>query len=633
MTESTRKKYSKLNGVPSKGVSITQWIMFFVIAVFCFLFFCHQDVLITAGHAGEYLKGHITDFYSACYKTDELYGANYLPTTFVLFAIWNIPMKILGLLPDFMGDWTVAFAFWNKLLPTVFYFLSGYLLRKLVKERFDFSEKKSNFTMFLFFTTPMAFFSQFFFCQYDVFTVFFMIFAMYYYFKKEMNKKDWLKFILLFAVATTFKYFAFLIFAILLLLKEKNVIKDILFLILGLLPAGLEAMFYIFTDRKAFVKSVFDFSALDYTNGFTLSLGEVSVNGLYVVILVIIAFSYFTVPKSFEENVGYSMFYSCGICFALFGLMLWHPQWIMFIVPFWVISVVINKYNKVFLWLDALFGLVMIVYVSNQFEFTLNEQNFMRYGIFMNTLKYKQAPTLKLSDIFIYKDTTTLFSIICAILLIGFIFKHPKFNFKKINYEITSGRSIVNVRFLAFTIIFATASFLSFNNFAQRPDMLWKLNGGSSQETVVINNNTDIKEFAKFDDMKVEKVYIACDSRLKTDKNKEKEKSKIYVEISEVQGGKILAKGSAYAKNIKDNSHKFTKISLDKSFTPKKDTLYVLRFYSDSNVYITLEKNEAAKAQYYRTKQNDYSSSYCEYGNKKTEGKVQPIMQLVGKAK
>ena len=38
MTEPTRKKYSKLNGVPSKGVSITQWIMFFVIAVFCFLF-------------------------------------------------------------------------------------------------------------------------------------------------------------------------------------------------------------------------------------------------------------------------------------------------------------------------------------------------------------------------------------------------------------------------------------------------------------------------------------------------------------------------------------------------------------------------------------------------------------------
>ena len=105
-------------------------------------------MLITAGHAGEYLKGHITDFYSACYKTDELYGANYLPTTFVLFAIWNIPMKILGLLPDFMGDWTVAFAFWNKLLPTVFYFLSGYLLsakKSQTLQCFSFSQRQWHF--------------------------------------------------------------------------------------------------------------------------------------------------------------------------------------------------------------------------------------------------------------------------------------------------------------------------------------------------------------------------------------------------------------------------------------------------------------------------------------------------------
>ena len=98
--------------------------------------------------------------------------------------------------------------------------------------------------------------------------------------------------------------------------------------------------------------------------------------------------------------------------------MYWHPQWLMFMVPFWVLSIVINKHYDVFMWIDALLGLAMIVYIANQFEFTVNEQNFMRYGILMNMLKYRQAPTLTLSDIFVYKDANTMFSIIVAIFLI-----------------------------------------------------------------------------------------------------------------------------------------------------------------------------------------------------------------------
>ena len=100
MIEKLEKRLKKIDEISPRGISVLQWVMFAVVAAFCFLFFCHQDVLITAGHAGEYLKGHITDFYSACVDTDGLYGANYLPTTFIVFAIWNIPMKLFGLLPQ-----------------------------------------------------------------------------------------------------------------------------------------------------------------------------------------------------------------------------------------------------------------------------------------------------------------------------------------------------------------------------------------------------------------------------------------------------------------------------------------------------------------------------------------------------
>ena len=412
--------------------------------------------------------------------TDGLYGANYLPTTFIVFAIWNIPMKLFGLLPQYMGDWSVVFAFWNKLLPTICYFISGYLMYHITVCRLGFDKKKGIITAFLFYTTPMSFFSQFLFCQYDIFTVLFMLLAMNHYFKKVMSKKDVLLFTLYFGIAITFKYFAIIIFVVLLLLRFKNVLKSLVAIVASVLPTAFEILFYVVFDRKAFLKNVFGFTALDYASGFMIKIGEVSINGLYVGLLAIIAFAYFTKAKDFKMLVSYSMFYSCGVCFVLFGLMYWHPQWLMFMVPFWVLSIVINKHYDVFMWIDALLGLAMIVYIANQFEFTVNEQNFMRYGILMNMLKYRQAPTLTLSDIFVYKDANTMFSIIVAIFLIGFIFKHPKFNFEKLNAQLKKGRAVINIRFLAFSLVFICASLLSLQNFADRPDMLWKLRGGEN---------------------------------------------------------------------------------------------------------------------------------------------------------
>ena len=88
------KIWAKVDKMPKKGVGFIEWVFFAVIAVISYIFFCHQDILVTAGHAVEYLNGYITDFYSACKATDGTYGANYLPTTFIIFAIWNIPMKL-----------------------------------------------------------------------------------------------------------------------------------------------------------------------------------------------------------------------------------------------------------------------------------------------------------------------------------------------------------------------------------------------------------------------------------------------------------------------------------------------------------------------------------------------------------
>lgn len=623
------KIWKKIDKLPDKGVGKIEWVLFAILAVFSYIFFCHQDILITAGHSIEYLNGHITDFYSACKETDGAYAANYLPSTFILFSIWNIPIKLLGLAPTYFGDWNTVFMLWNKILPTAAYFLSGIVLYKICKKRLDFDKKKSILTVFLAFTAPMAFFTQFIFCQYDIFTVLFMLLGMYYYFKKEPSSKDWVLFTLFFGIATTFKYFAILIFTVLLLLRIKDVVKALLLLALSVAPAGLEAIFYFIFDFKAFKKSVFGFSALDYTSGFSIDLGTVSINLMVVFIVMLIAFSYFTKAQSFKEVVGYGMFYSCGICFAIFGMMLWHPQWLLFIVPFWAISTVINKNYRILILLDALFGLVFLVYIVNQFSFTLEGQGLMRYGVLMDTLRYKISSDLKMADIFIFKNADMLFSLISSLLLIGFVFKHPKFNMTELNENICDGRFVVNIRFLAFAVAFLMAAFATLPGFINSDDLLWRTFDKEKKQTcVTINCDTYAEERTRLDKMKVNDVYAVFDSVEKSD-----EKAEIYVDIIEAKTNKVVAKGTGKEKNIKNNSFKFTKLHLDKPFIAKDGEEYIFRYYTSSEkpISLVMQKNTQNDIILLRTYQKDYSSAKAYYdGRAVDENNI--AMKLTGDA-
>ena len=82
-----------------------------------------------------------------------------------------------------------------------------------------------------------------------------MLLAMNHYFKKVMSKKDVLLFTLYFGIAVTFKYFAIIIFVVLLLLRFKNVLKSLVAIAASVLPTAFEILFYVVFDRKAFLKN------------------------------------------------------------------------------------------------------------------------------------------------------------------------------------------------------------------------------------------------------------------------------------------------------------------------------------------------------------------------------------------
>ncbi len=107
------------------------YIIFAALAVVCFLTFQQGDIMHTAGCSYGYLQGHFWDFYEWDAYQYNMWGS-YMPSTYLVFAFWNIPIKLLGIVtcPERFAANT-AVLMWYKLLPVSLYLVSGYLIYKI----------------------------------------------------------------------------------------------------------------------------------------------------------------------------------------------------------------------------------------------------------------------------------------------------------------------------------------------------------------------------------------------------------------------------------------------------------------------------------------------------------------------
>ena len=423
---SSLEKKSKVN-LFNKEIGLFDFILFGIFALIGFLLFTHKDIIDTAERSFILLDGNILDFYSTSINSHNG-GANYLPTTFILFAIWNIPLKILGMVPAF-GKSGLIQILWYKLLPVLVYLVSVLLVYKISREEFKLGSGRSKLIGYCFAGFPFAFFSQFVFCQYDIFTVVFMLLGLRHYFRAKQSFRDKLLFCLYFSLAVSCKYFAFAIFAILVVLKEKRILKAAGYLCASLVIPLVQAVVYMVSDYSAFKELVIKFSVLNYGVSSGFSVGGYSVSIMVLFFCVIIAWAYFTNVNSFEELIDYAMYFSCGICFGLFALMSWHPQWLIFGAFFWTVSSCRNKNFKLFMLLDTVAIIVFTMYVINKW-YRWVDQTLLFNGVFKYTLQEKMYESALTMRGIVSSNSTFVqiaYTLFVAILLINFIFKHPKY--------------------------------------------------------------------------------------------------------------------------------------------------------------------------------------------------------------
>ena len=429
-----------------KYVEPIDWIVFLGLIFFCFFMYLHTDILHTGGSSLAYLNGHFLDFYD--YNEKMMGGNNYLPTTYIIFAIWNIPLKILGIVQNPTMQVGIVARLWYKCLTTCFYIGTGYVIYKIGR-KIKLDAKQSMLMAFLFWTNPIAIFSQFIFGQYDIITAFFMTLGLYYFI---VGKDE--GFVISYAVALTCKYFALLFFVPLLLIREKqiaNIIKKLLSVVLLYI---IEVLIYM--PSEAFRNGIFGFSATGYIFNLSLDNGYTQISVAVVAWIMVCAVAYFIDVKYVE--IEWVIFLLNIVTFICFGLSMWHPQWLLYAVPVWTLGTALGRKKEIYILLDLLLYIIFIVFVTNWWQGTV-DQGLLKNGIlkvFMDVNLIGQ--NLMMKDLYILNNKNLLFSSFVPVLLVTVVFKHPKFLQKIEEVQIDNYIAYIRVRYILGILFFIVPS-------------------------------------------------------------------------------------------------------------------------------------------------------------------------------
>ena len=318
-----------------------------------------------------YYKGFFQDFYKASYEQSQGFYANYLPSTFLAFAIWNFPLYLLGRVPGFILQDALLNLMWYKLLPVILYFVTSHLIYK-IGMLIGFGEEKSKICKFAFLICPIAVYSQFIFSQYDIFMVFFMVLGLYYYFKGGL-----FRFALFLGIAATFKYQALAYFAVLLVLKEKKFRKLALYGLVGIAPVLLEIIPNM--SSPYFYRCVLGFHALSFVdNGFEFGY----ISGISLILgmgAFLMVWAYIKKPVLLDELVSWALYFATGVSFTIFAFSRWNPQWFLVMIPFLVLSIFRNRNGKMFVLITNIFIVALYIFSVNQWS-GIADQTMMKSG-------------------------------------------------------------------------------------------------------------------------------------------------------------------------------------------------------------------------------------------------------------
>lgn len=538
------------------------WLISGIVLLILFVT-CAQGDLFLTGNRSFLMYEHFTDFYKASYEQSGGYYANYLPSTFLAYAIWNLPLYLAGHLPEAILTNSFINNMWYKLLPVLLYFVTAHLIYKIGIE-VGFGEKKSRLCKFAFIVFPIGVFSQFIFSQYDIFTVFFMVLGLYFFVKGGM----W-KFALMFGIATTFKYHAVLYFLALLLLKEKKIRNLLKYAAVMAVPLLIEVLPNI--GSVYFQRNVMGFGALKFVQK-PFALGFFSgINLVAAAAAFVLVWAYQKKTRDLEELFSWGMFFCVAVSFAIFGFSAWNPQWLLLLVPFLILNIFMNGNGNLLVMITNIFILALYIFSSQN----MVGETVLNCGILKYILPSSEF-AVRMWDVYMFHNEDLLCTAMWVVLLVYVVFGHPRYHSQK-GTAVSKGliwqiRSAFIFGVLAFMVpagICAAAMFqgrivfLDNSRWELEPDHVAAVEAGSALRQEIYADGNELT------DIKV-RVYTGEQSISST----------VFVTLTDKETGEIVYEGEKETDGFTKNSGLYS--FLDGPAAVEEGRTYVLELTSDA---------------------------------------------------
>ena len=333
-----------------EGFKLYDKLFFITAFVLAFFFMSHPDLWETANHSYVFLEsvfsGNFMNFYEFCAAHNNTYYyinvANYNIMIYILFGLWELPVFVFNQIFSLpLNEQFIIY--WAKIVCVAFYVGCGYMVKRLCKS-LGLAENKAAVAAMFFLFNPVAFYSPMAMGQYDTLCLFFTLWALCYYAENSMTK-----FSLIMGLGIVFKFFPLLILVPLVLLKEKKIVNILKYGAMSMwLYIPTTALFMGRTGNaaaftKAMIERMFAVTA-------DVGMGKPSVYMLLYAIIVFVAFLWY--PKN-ARQLGYgAMYISMAVFSLLYVYIYWHPQWLVLMVPFIVITTFMQDNPKPWWFMD-----------------------------------------------------------------------------------------------------------------------------------------------------------------------------------------------------------------------------------------------------------------------------------------
>ena len=354
-----------------------EWLVAFALFFFLFASWNFGDTAAIVGHeidfADSIVHGEFSNFYQRAYDRAvdgiALRGMPCydVPVNFAL-GIWGLPLY-------FLGGTEYAGNFWKILYGKSFFLLmfviSTFLVYKICRE-LELDENKSQWGAFIYFTSSMAWNSVCLVGNIDAICTALTLAGVLAYLRNR-NRECFVWFMLAFP----FKQLAVFIYIPLLLLRDKNIFRDALKVIIIAVVNTILTLPVMNCPGASAVKSKFLVGMIMrlFNNALPMMNGKVSI---FVIIYGL--FCYFCWLRTEDEDIharkSTVIFTSMAAIAITLGSIMSHPQWYMYLAPYLAISVVLYAgVTERFMFFETLGSLALLGYNFVSFYWVYIPQN------------------------------------------------------------------------------------------------------------------------------------------------------------------------------------------------------------------------------------------------------------------